>query len=875
MRQISKVLVGLMLTFMAVLPMQAQQESTAFYIYQNDGHFDGFFYDEVEKICYSFLDTLGIEHDEIVSQEIVTADSTYRIMLSAIDSVGFVQPEIKYNPRLHIVKQDAIFSYVISVDDNFETIVLRNDLPEILMPRVGDSFAHFDNTYGWSAKAVSVNKAADGTIVVQCKPIDDITDIFQQFVSIEEYGYNDEGHMIRRRVAGRPDLSVGKTPKKASGTWEGDLFNFSISGHIPLYDKDDLTITIDPTISGKLNVKTAWNLSLWGDKYIGITSTLNLGVGLVFTVDGKIDEYFPGGIGGLLGGVPIPAACPLIMLDITPDAFLRGDAHVKFSASTPVLNGAIWEKLEINNWIPYMSIGIGKPNGDKFKYVSSPQGDLSLELNGFIQGGLWFPLQFKSLPLIKNFFDASIGGNMFVGPKLAGSIKLDLTTLPTSDVATYTLLKNTTLSFHPVDADFEIKAKVKTAFSGKKEMTLLDGGISLFPPIDAALAPEFGDFKDVMTEQVFTKEWAQSKLGSWSGSWDKYEGTSVPCRVISIEPTGTVVMPSYVGLAMFAVREDGTEVEVTYGGLGSATYFPIMQWFGQPVPETMSPKLYIIYDSKIESGRNFGGKYKVRPYVNFYGRRYMAEPCYEFDESANYKLNSDILKVNYDGSCLEPIRAEGEISRVYVKADDSMTNERLFLESSKQGENVFDITINKNSFNSGSGYGKNYSVSDTIKIDCSCFGYSSIGNAETSTQKAFKTIILPNADENPSTNFDTYDDEEKWLRVKDVTWTRIPKGWHGSAKATVLGRRSYELSFDLEESSTDAGLWQDYFLKQKNLPKYTLRGKRICYDAMGELKEEKNINTALYLNPITGKFSVVYGGDETSVYNLHFDIDSK
>ncbi len=74
MRQISKVLVGLMLTFMAVLPMQAQQESTAFYIYQNDGHFNGFFYDEVEKISYSFLDTLGIEHDEIVSQEIVTAD---------------------------------------------------------------------------------------------------------------------------------------------------------------------------------------------------------------------------------------------------------------------------------------------------------------------------------------------------------------------------------------------------------------------------------------------------------------------------------------------------------------------------------------------------------------------------------------------------------------------------------------------------------------------------------------------------------------------------------------------------------------------------------------------------------------------------------
>lgn len=31
----------------------------AFYIYQNDGHFDGFFYDQVESINYSKIDTLA------------------------------------------------------------------------------------------------------------------------------------------------------------------------------------------------------------------------------------------------------------------------------------------------------------------------------------------------------------------------------------------------------------------------------------------------------------------------------------------------------------------------------------------------------------------------------------------------------------------------------------------------------------------------------------------------------------------------------------------------------------------------------------------------------------------------------------------------
>ena len=96
-------LASLTMMLLAALPIKAQTENEAFYIYQNDGHFDGFFYDEIVKMNFSFLDTLGIEHDEIVSQEIVTADSTYRIMFSAIDSIGFVQPEIKYNPHLYII----------------------------------------------------------------------------------------------------------------------------------------------------------------------------------------------------------------------------------------------------------------------------------------------------------------------------------------------------------------------------------------------------------------------------------------------------------------------------------------------------------------------------------------------------------------------------------------------------------------------------------------------------------------------------------------------------------------------------------------------------------------------------------------------------
>ena len=54
-------LLGLFLVHCSIFnELKAQTETDAFYIYQNDGHFDGFFYDDIIKISYSRLDTLGV-----------------------------------------------------------------------------------------------------------------------------------------------------------------------------------------------------------------------------------------------------------------------------------------------------------------------------------------------------------------------------------------------------------------------------------------------------------------------------------------------------------------------------------------------------------------------------------------------------------------------------------------------------------------------------------------------------------------------------------------------------------------------------------------------------------------------------------------------
>ena len=53
MKQFAKLLVSLVLIVLAPLTSQAQGVNDAFYIYQNDGHFNGFFFDEVKEIRYS------------------------------------------------------------------------------------------------------------------------------------------------------------------------------------------------------------------------------------------------------------------------------------------------------------------------------------------------------------------------------------------------------------------------------------------------------------------------------------------------------------------------------------------------------------------------------------------------------------------------------------------------------------------------------------------------------------------------------------------------------------------------------------------------------------------------------------------------------
>ena len=475
--------------------LRAQDENAAFYIYQNDGHFDGFFYDEVMKMSYSKTDTAGVEYDVFVSQEIVTADSTYRIMLSAIDSVSFVQPEMEYRPNVHNIREDGLVNYINRHNQNEMWISFKNDLPADKLPQVGDILVDFDNYNGFSCKITNVEAWQN---VVYYEPIKSVKDVFQRFVCVEQMHYDQNGNMVRRRVAGMPELAYEEGPsrKLASSNFDFRLLNMDFGGHIPIISTDDLTMSFDINTHVAMTLKGSYNINLIEPIYIGLTFTSDLSFGLGVTLDGKLktiidksSDYIP--------GIPVPAAAPIFELRNIPGLFARGDAHLKFSAGLVNLAGAkVWHKLVFNDdWVPTLTFGHLKGEAEA-EQPDANHIDQYVEFNGFVQAGLHAPLTLSTNRWLSKFCKAEFGTHLYIGPKLSGAVQLNFVDLMRNGASVFNGLKNTALTLTPLSVDFETKATASGLLWGESEFTFGDGAVSVLNDYSLYLLPDFEDWKE-------------------------------------------------------------------------------------------------------------------------------------------------------------------------------------------------------------------------------------------------------------------------------------------------------------------------------------------------------------------------------------------
>ena len=159
------------------------QTQDALYIFRNDGTFNAFFYADIIRIGYSNIDTLGVEHDVVVVQEIEALDTLYRIPLSAIDSVAFVTPENKVKADVTVMTSQ--FTDYIVASDSVSWFRLSASTPESIVPKVGDKLLIQEPAPylpdGFSGKVTNVSKAADG-ITVTTEAVD-LLELFDRFVA--------------------------------------------------------------------------------------------------------------------------------------------------------------------------------------------------------------------------------------------------------------------------------------------------------------------------------------------------------------------------------------------------------------------------------------------------------------------------------------------------------------------------------------------------------------------------------------------------------------------------------------------------------------------------------------------------------------------
>ena len=180
----------------------SQQHQYAIYNYRNDGAFNAWLNVNIDKITYSRVDTLGVEHKNVVLQEVWTPDSVYRIPISAIDSLGFKAPETKMRDGIFYIR-DYHVRQTLSVDSltiYFSTAIHRDSLPNVGQAVVCMTYqAPYED--GFAGRVQKINDLGD-RIEVVCRNVLPF-EVFEQLVLVGSAVSDPEGFRMARKASSR------------------------------------------------------------------------------------------------------------------------------------------------------------------------------------------------------------------------------------------------------------------------------------------------------------------------------------------------------------------------------------------------------------------------------------------------------------------------------------------------------------------------------------------------------------------------------------------------------------------------------------------------------------------------------------------------
>ena len=491
----------LILTFVLGTLCLCAFSQEAFYIYRNDGDFNGFFYDEVVEMRQSKIGVDSIEYDKWVTQEVVLADTIYRIPLAAIDSIGFQQPEIKFNPKAKFLEREGMCSYVFYAS---ESSVEFQDLPIHLIPQVGDVLIGLPNDDiakdkyeggSFSCVVENVNNYGSGHIVVTGHAVEQLSDVFEQYITVEQIGVDQQGN-IHRRIAGcTPDGFPRAKIQQVSGNSELKLIDFESTFTRTWNPTENSAIELSAQIGLIVKFRAAFNISwtrfmasLSQDMIIKAKPALAMSMSQNFDFDSG--ELMP------FNEILFPAACPVFGINPAPSLFLRGEGKLEAKLNLPQVQLGIGQHytIDTNSWFP-VDLGLHLVP-DENKEVTSDMIDLSgqVAISGYVQTGIKFTGEISTANWLKKLFRLSLGTYLYAGPKIGGEFTVSAT-IPTEEgeefqgASLYASLAQSHLNVALLSLDLEAKGRFNV-FSKEGEKKFFDKNWS-FLTDTVLLAPHF------------------------------------------------------------------------------------------------------------------------------------------------------------------------------------------------------------------------------------------------------------------------------------------------------------------------------------------------------------------------------------------------
>lgn len=585
----------------AMMYAQDAEAPKAFFVYRNDGQFNAFFYDEIDSISFSNLDADSVLFEDIVTQEIWTADTVYRIPLASIDSVGFQKLPTVY--KENVVSLDGeLWNYIMSVDT--AAIHLYLNTPKLLIPNVGTKVVSLQTCdffpYGFSGMVNHVIET-DSCFTLDCEWIDPI-EVLEQYSCVEVIENNTQ--VLTRSINSNAeeerelptihiDLSEPDLNVETKSDWA-----FAVG------TKFEYLIDIKPTLYIMHNINDGQNRFVTGRIHT-ITET-SIGANIYGKVEWSPD--YKKHEKDIIPPRPIPKV-PFISYyaKYVPSLSLTGEMAVGFGykKSFEKKYGFQWSTDQnIKNDISL----IGKPeNINEGLLVSNFVGSLELDANSGIEFGLCFLRENK-------VFDAKLFVKPEIGVNLKAAINLPISVLerePKKKTAKYELVKG---SDNGILSTFYVKVV------GGYEVSFLD----------INKEPVWGVEGTPIEIPLFEYPFLKKDL------FPTFENINFnkKTHTLSCDVKDDLIMPTNVGFKFY--DEDGKEIhKILYK---NAQY--------------KNPDSFTQYEVKIDDIQKFlDKKCTVYPYLVFCGYDIPASPSLEL-ELGVYPNTHEASNVSHEAAVL-------------------------------------------------------------------------------------------------------------------------------------------------------------------------------------------------------------------------------